>query len=173
MKLFCRLCRLGVFILIVLSHFATEARGEGFANILPDFSLQDPAGQTHTKKEIVQQGVVILVTAPIFKNKGAQEGWSKYLSDEKKGAKGHLIFLEDLSVSSFKTMALHGMKKDYKIDIEPILLIDETGQLRQQLGVLAEQNVVLVYNSKGQLIYQETGKPSPSSAQEIWKVLGR
>lgn len=168
MKLF---CWFGLFILMASPHFAIEARGEGFATLLPDFSLKDPFGKKYTKDELIKNGLVILVTAPIFKNKGAQEGWSKYLPDEKKGAKGHLVFLEDLSASHFKSMALHGMRKDYQPGIEPILLIDETGNVREQLGVLSEQNVVLVYNSRGQLIYQETGKPSSSGAQEIWKKL--
>ena len=160
------------FSLILFSHahLIRDAHAEGiFAKTVPDFSLNDPAGIHYTKNQLITKGIVILVTAPIFKNKGAQEGWSKFLPDAKGHSKGHLIFLEDLSASSFKGMALSGMKKDYQPGIEPILLIDESGSVREKFGVEKEKNVVLVYDSKGKLVYQETGKPNAMSAGEIWK----
>ena len=36
---------------------------------------KDPMGKTFTRDSLAKDGVVLVVTAPILRNKGAQEGW--------------------------------------------------------------------------------------------------
>ena len=107
------------------------------------------------------------MTAPTLHDKGAQEGWSKYLpASMPKG--GVLIFIEDMSVSDWKSVARKDMKKEWKPGVPPILLLDEKGNVRKMLGVARDTTVVLVYNKKGQLTYTDRGGPSAASAKTIW-----
>ncbi|MDO8526119.1 MAG: hypothetical protein Q7T03_00355 [Deltaproteobacteria bacterium] len=138
-----------------------------FQQMLPDFSLKDPANKTFTKKDVLAEGAVFVVTAPIMRNQKAQEGWEKYLSGKKSG-KGKLILLEDMSPSMFKKTALKRMKEEYEPGKEPILLIDPKGQLREKLGVKKKETVVLVYNKDGKLVFNTTEKPSAKGADKIW-----
>lgn len=142
-----------------------------FAQILPDFSLKDPVGKVFTKADVYKNGLVLVVTAPILKNKDAQERWNKYLLDAKAGSKGRFVILEDMKPSLFKGMALKGMKKDYISGREPILLIDVDGQVRAALKVAEKQTVVLVYDKSGKLVYAEKGKPTAAVASSMWKKI--
>ncbi len=137
---------------------------------LPEFSLKDPRGKVFTKKDIISNGAVFVVTAPILSNKKEQEDWAKYLKSTKKG-KGRLIFLQDMSPSSFKGMALKEMKNKSDPGKDPLLLIDSNGEMRSKLGVKKEDTMVLVYDKKGRLVHEERGKPSQKSASKIWKSL--
>lgn len=143
--------------------------GVVYAGELPDFSLQDPAGETFTKDSLAKDGLVLVVTAPILRNKGAQEGWDKYLRDAKSGSKAKLAFIEDMTPSLFKGMAMKGMKKGYKPGKEPILLIDNDGDVRRQLNVPRKKTVVLVYSNDGTLVHSEEAKPSFGAAETIWR----
>ncbi len=112
---------------------------------------------------------MLVVTAPILKNKSAQEGWDKYLLKAKAGSKAKLVLLEDMQPSFFKGKAIREMKKDYKFGKEPILLLDKNGEIRQALKVPEKKTVILVYNGSGKLVYSVTDKPSAEVAETIWK----
>lgn len=155
-----------VFTLLFISNWVL-ARDDS-SQKLPQFSLKDPAGKTHTQEELAKNGLVLVVTAPILSNKEEQEGWSKYLVETKSG-KAKLALLEDMTPSYFKDKALSQMKKEYKPGEEPILLIDHNGEVRKKLGVPEKETVVLVFDKKGKQIYQEKGKPSASLAKRIWQ----
>ncbi len=137
---------------------------------LPEFALKDPRGKAFTRKDILENGAVFVVTAPILSDKKDQEEWAKYLKATKKG-KGRLIFLQDMSPSSFKGKALSEMKKKSDPGKDPLLLIDPKGETRGKLGVKKEATVVLVYDKKGRLVHEERGKPNQKSASRIWKFL--
>jgi hypothetical protein len=138
---------------------------------LPEFSLKDPDGRTFTRKDILKNGAVFVVTAPILSNRNDQEEWAKYLKAAKHKGKGRLIFLQDMSPSSFKETALKEMKKQSEPDIDPLLLIDQKGVMRRKIGVEKEDTIVLVYDKKGKCIHEEKGNPSQKSASLIWKSL--
>lgn len=140
-----------------------------FAQTLPSFSLKDPDGNTFTNGSFSKDGLVVVVTAPILKNKSAQEGWNKHLLKAKTGSKAKLVFLEDMQPSFFKGAAIKAMKKDYKFGKEPILLIDKSGDIRSAMKVTKKNTVVLVYNGEGKLVHSEIGKPSANAAKAIWK----
>jgi hypothetical protein len=138
---------------------------------LPGFSLMDPRGKVFTRIDALQDGAVFVVTAPILSDKSDQEGWAKYLKETKHRGKARLVFLEDMSPSAFKGPALSQMKKECDPAVDPLLLIDPNGEMRQKLGVEKEHTVVLVYDRKGRLVHEERGKPSESGANLIWKAL--
>ena len=138
---------------------------------LPEFSLKDPRGKAFTRKDILNNGAVFVVTAPILSNQQEQEDWAKYLVATKHKRNGWLIFLQDMSPSFFKRIALNQMRKQSDPGKEPLLLIDPKGEMRRKLGVEKEATIVLVYNKKGRRVHEEKGKPSQKSASRIWKSL--
>jgi hypothetical protein len=138
---------------------------------LPEFSLKDPRGRVFTRKDLLVDGAVVVATAPTLNNKGVQEQWSKLLKAAKHRNKGRLVFLEDLSQSSFKETARRGMRKQSDAGEEPLLLIDPEGALRKKLGVEKKDTVVLVYDKRGKLVHEEKGKPSQRAAAQIWNSM--
>ena len=143
-----------------------------YASTLPDFSLKDPLDNLHTKSALNQEGIVLVVTAPIFTNETAQRNWSESLENTKGSSKAKLVFLEDMSPSYFKTTALNEMKKEYSAQGKTILLIDPQGELRQKLGVAEKETVVLAYDKNGKLLKAVEGSPSIEKARSLWKQVG-
>jgi hypothetical protein len=165
-----------IFMAVVVSFtscgkWTSEKKAALTGNNLPEFSLKDPRGKAFTKKDILNNGAVFVVTAPILSKQKEQEDWAKYLKAAKHKGKGRLVFLQDMSPSSFKGTALSEMKKQSDPGIDPLLLIDPKGEMRKKLGVKEEATVVLVYDKKGRLVHEERGKPSQKSASQIWKSL--
>ncbi len=168
-----------VFFLMIMLTFVLDVNKDAnggmnvgeFAQVLPNFSLKDPVGKVFTKADVCRNGLVLMVTAPILKNKEAQEDWNKYLLAAKAGSKAKYVILEDLKPSLFKGLALKGMKKDYAPGKEPVLLIDVDGQVRASLKVAEKQTVILVYDKSGTLVYSEKGKPTAVAASAIWKKI--
>ena len=142
-----------------------------YAQELPDFSLPDPDGIKHTKKSVLKDGVVFVVTSPILSQSDEQKDWAKMLADSRSGAKAQLIFLEDMQPSNFKGAARSKMKQQFKPGQALLLLLDEKGKLRRGLKVTEEDTVVLVYDTHGKLIHAESGNPSAERASAIWKKL--
>lgn len=139
---------------------------------LPKFSLKDPAGRTFTEKDFSNDGVIVVVTAPILSCEDTQREWDRLFDKARPGKKGRVLFVEDMSPSMFKKKALQAMKKEYEPGKEPILLIDPQGKLRKQLGVKLKETAVLVYDRDGKLVHNECSKPSQQGAYEIWKAIG-
>lgn len=137
------------------------------ASKAPNVALLDPDGGSHNVAALLKEGGVLVMTAPTLHDKAAQEGWSNFLpASMPKG--GVLIFIEDMSVSDWKSVARKDMKKDWKPGVPPVLLLDEKGNVRTMLGVARDATVVFVYNKKGELTYTDKGGPSAASAKAIW-----
>lgn len=162
-----------ILLLFLLGLIISPLRaGENnYSTQLPAFSLQDPAGKIFTQKDFAH-GIVLVVTAPILANESYQRGWSDILVKTKGTSKARVVFVEDMTPSYFKKIALNSMKKEYEPGKDPILLIDHDGELRKNLRVEEKKTIVLVYNKNGKLIYSETGRPSDERARAIWhKIL--
>jgi len=169
---FSLLWALGIFYLSSAVYAEEGASSiKNFAKTLPAFSLKDPNGKTFSAKTLSKKGLVLVVTAPIMSNEGDQKGWDEQLRQAKHGCSGRLVFLQDMTPSSFKDTAIDAMKKDYRPGVEPLLLIDQSGKVRASLKVGEKATVVLVYNSSRRLVYAETGPPSASAAQKAWGSL--
>ncbi len=140
-----------------------------YAQTLPEFTLNDPNNKPITKTDLAKDGLVLVVTAPILANQTAQEGWAKALQDTRGNSKVKFAYLQDMHPSNFKDTARSRMREEYAPERGPILILDETGAVRQQLQVKEEKTVVLVYDPAGKLIYVEDGDPSNDRAKMIWK----
>ncbi|MBT3181047.1 MAG: hypothetical protein HN337_00905 [Deltaproteobacteria bacterium] len=136
--------------------------------MLPTFSLKDPNGVAHSSKSIVSKGMVLVVTAPTMKQSGAQKGWDKLLEETMPKGGAKLVFLEDMQPSAFKGTAKKEMKKDYKEGGPTLLLIDETGKVREELGVDKNATAVLAYNKDGELVHTCKSGPSKAEAEVLW-----
>src|SRR4030067_1762692 len=81
------------------THTPGVPGSSSFAQTLPDFSLNDPNGNTFTNESISKDGMVLVVTSPLLKNKTAMEKWDKYILKAKAGSKAKLVFMEDMQPS--------------------------------------------------------------------------
>jgi len=162
-----------IFIPTSCTNTTAKVRREDtrFAQQLPDFSLADPTGEMHTNKSVSENGVVLVITAPILSQSDDQEKWARLLLDSKSGSKAQLVFIEDLQPSTFKGIARSKMKDRFEPGKEPLLLLDENGKLRRAFKVIKEDTVILVYDKNGRLIHAESGNPSAAIAAAIWKKL--
>jgi len=149
---------------------AAQGSIAGFAQALPDFTLDDPNGKPVTREALAKDGLVLVVTAPILANQAAQEGWAKALVEARGASKASFAFLQDMQPSSFKGTALSHMRSRYAPERGPILLIDEEGALRRELKVAEERTVVLAYDAGGRLVYAEEGQASSDRATKAWKL---
>jgi hypothetical protein len=165
------ICMVAVVSSTACGKKSSEKKAAHTGKDLPEFSLKDPRGKAFTKKDIIANGAVFVVTAPILSNQKEQEDWAKYLKATMHTGKGRLIFLQDMSPSSFKGEALSEMKKKSVPGKDPLLLIDPKGETRRKLGVEKEDTIILVYDKKGKCIHEERGKPSQKSAARVWKSL--
>jgi len=158
-----------IMLSALLTVFAVSAYAQ--PKKLPHFSLSDPRGNVHSSGTLIEHGMVLVVTAPTYHDKAAQEGWDDYLVKTMPKGKGALVFIEDMSASDWKGIARKDMKKDWQPEVPPLLLIDEKGDVRKSLGVDRDQTSVMVYDRNGSLLYSEKGAPSESKAALIWSKL--
>lgn len=82
-----------IFMAVVVSFtscgkWTSEKKAALTGNNLPEFSLKDPRGKAFTKKDILNNGAVFVVTAPILSKQKEQEDWAKYLKAAKQKVKG-------------------------------------------------------------------------------------
>jgi hypothetical protein len=142
-----------------------------FARTLPSFTLQDPLGQRHDKDTVIGGGkpVVFVVTAPTLGSGGDQKDWNDALvKSAPAGAK--VILIEDMSQSNFKGRALDRMRKDFEPNGQTLLLLDDQGTVRKQLGVGEGETVVLVYDAQGNLVHADQSDASVERARQIWSA---
>ncbi|MFA4972634.1 MAG: hypothetical protein WC683_08470 [bacterium] len=155
-----------IFVLTALALIIFPAAALAAAEA-PDVTLPDPDGGMHNVASLLKGGGVLVMTAPTLPEKGVQEGWSKCLPDAMpKG--GMLIFIEDMSVSAWKSIAENDMRKDWKPGVPPMLLLDEKGGVRNVLGEARDATGVFVYGKGGGLVYTYRGGPSAGAAKTIW-----
>jgi hypothetical protein len=151
-------------ILIGIFYFTHAFSGSAK---LPVFSLKDPQGEIHHSKQLKRRPLVIIYTAPTLKNEGAQKKWCDVLT-RTRPKRAHFVMIEDMSATSFRAMASNTMKKEWKKGDLPLLLLDESGELRARLGADRGATCVFAYRKGGRLVHVETGAPSLDSAKAIW-----
>jgi hypothetical protein len=135
---------------------------------MPQFILADPDGNKHPNSELEKAGLVLVVSAPTYHAQKAQRSWGALLPAAKPKGKERLVFLEDLTASSFKGIARNQMRKEFKGGVPPLLLLDEDGRVRTGLGVPKGETWVLAFDSRGQRQLVEKGPPSAAAAKRLW-----
>lgn len=162
--------RIIIILVLLISTLPISAHAQ--PKKLFNFTLDDPRGTPHSASTLLKQGgMVLVVTAPTYHDKTAQEGWDKYLVETMPHGKGILVFIEDMSASDWKGIARKDMKKDWQPGVPPLLLIDEKGTVRTSLGVGRDETAVMVYDKTGSLLYTERGSPSAAKAKLMWSKL--
>lgn len=137
---------------------------------LPNFQLLDPAGKSFSRDDLLRGGLVMVVTAPTYANKTAQELWGEYLTPLKP-KNSNLVFLEDMDATLFTSMARSAIKERYEPGQPVIILEDERGDVPRALGVVKGATVVFVYDHRGSLVLSHTAGPTPEAAKQIWQAL--
>jgi len=160
-------------LLSAIIIFAAVSVAHAEPSKLPSFSLPDPQGGMHSSATLVANGLVVIVTAPILKDKAAQVGWSKDLVATRGSNKASIILIEDMTASAFKGMAESHMKKAWKPGTLPILLEDKTGKVHAAFGVAKETTKVFAYDKGGNLVFSTAGSPSVAAAKTLWGKLSK
>ena len=137
---------------------------------LPNFTLADPAGKSFSRDDVLRGGLVMVVTAPTYSNKTAQELWGEYLGALKPEG-SNLVFLEDMDAAFFASLARSAMKDRYEPGQAVIILEDERGDIPKALGVDKGATVVFVYDQWGSLILSYSAQPTRQAATQIWQAL--
>ena len=122
--------------------------------------LADPSGAFHSRSEIAGKVVVIIFSIPSMSQGDRQETWAGLLADNPKtkvsDAVG-LVLIEDMSQAGmFKGIARDRMKKEFKPDSRPFLILDETGISRKRWGVPENKTQIMIYDKQGLLRDIET-----------------
>ncbi len=122
--------------------------------------LKDPTGKTHTSQEVSGKVVVVIMSAPNSSQGDAQKKWSKLLAeqaDTKLPRKVSLMLVEDMPEAGiFKGVALDKMKKEFKPDSRPLLLLDQDGHVFSRFGVPKDKTEILIFDKHGKLRDVET-----------------
>ena len=148
---------------LALAVLAFSTAAFGYAAKAPNFTQADPRGVKHSLK----LPLLILWTAPILSDKGSQTNSESALERMMPNKSANFYVAEDMSVSDFKGIARHDMKKDWK-GPPPMLLIDDTGGTRKAFGVATKENGVLVYDKSGKLVYSSGACGTNAGAKAAW-----
>jgi hypothetical protein len=144
-----------------------EAKG-GVGISLPQFLLADPNGKKHASSELLKGGLVLVVTAPTYHNEKAQRAWGDLRPAAKPKGKARLVFLEDMTASSFKGTAKKEMRKEFQEGVPPLLLLDEDSHVRAALGVPKNETWILAFDAGGRQRLVQKGAPSEAAAKRLW-----
>ncbi len=151
-----------------------ETPANGSAGVsLPQFVLADPNGKKHASSELLKGGLVLVVTEPTYHAEKAQRAWGDLLPAAQPKGKARLVFLEDMTASSFKDTAKKQMRKEFREGVPPLLLLDEDGHVRTALGVPKDETWILAFAAGGEQRLVEKGAPSAAAAQRLWAAVQR
>ena len=135
---------------------------------MPNFSLKDPQGGSHSSGTLKAKPTVIIVTAPIEHDSSAQKAWSNAL-EKAKPAGTNLVMIENVAAQKmFKGTALKEMKKSWAPGQPLLLLEDMSGRVCAAFGVPKKSTWVFVYKKGGSLVYTYKGGASAAEAKTIW-----
>lgn len=158
-------------ILVVILLLAGVGVAQAEPGKLPSFNLPDPQGGMHSSSQLVANGLVVIVSAPLLHDKAAQVGWSKDLVATRGSNPASIILLEDMTATAFKSIASKEMKKDWKPGTLPIILEDNTGKVHAAFGVGKNTTKVFAYDKSGNLVYSTAAGPSVAAAKTLWGKL--
>lgn len=144
----------------------SRANGSGpFAEFVPNFELKDPIGTDFKINNLYSStGMLIMITVPNLTQYEKQKRWEKYMNKYAwpECNAPRKVLVEDLSQQeTFKDKVRTMMKEKYQPDGEYVVLIDEDGNVRRQFGVLDNETVILLADSKGNIVHHERDEVEP------------
>lgn len=135
---------------------------------LPALRLADPLGTEFTEGQWSARGAVVVVTAPNLSQGGAQQAWTAAFDEVKReGAAPMVVFVEDMSQSYFRPVVISRMKAAYRPGSGLLVLLDESGDAREALGVSENATVAFAFGPGGKLRAVETGAASAERAEAL------
>ena len=153
-----------------LGSSGTETRGNGhgqFAAFAPDFKVKDPTGVEHNSTDLFgKTGMLIMITVPNLTQYEKQKAWDKYVEKHPWPERGapQRVLLEDLSQQTTYKEKVRGMMKQcYKPEKNMIVAVDEDGSIRRAFGVMNNETVILLVDSSGRIIHNESDDVEPDS----------
>jgi len=136
---------------------------------IPEFRLKDPAGREHTHRDLLAGNTVVMISIPNAKHGENQERWMALLEKALPGSSPQIVIVQDLSQSNVVQEATAEMKQRYQPGQRPLLLVDETGDVRRAFGVPQDETTVLVCDRKGTIVHRVSDVSEPDRVREAVK----
>ena len=137
--------------------------------------LADPSGTSHGKQEVAGKVVVAIFSVPNMSQGDRQQKWADILATDPKTKVSDsvaLVLVEDMSQAGWTAgMARSSMKKDFKPDSRPFLIIDEKGDVTKRFGVVSNKTEILIYDQTGKLRDVETNLDNEDTTVHRIKVI--
>ena len=147
------------------------AKGNGrYVSAMPSFKLKDPYDKEHSATAFKGKPTVLILTIPNVKHGDRQSRWSRWLKKKGWPDSVNFVLVQDMSQSNVKDKARASMKKKFKPDTKPLLLLDETGAVRRSFRVQNDETVLLIFDKTGKVIYYCDEKPTIEEARKIKKM---
>jgi hypothetical protein len=136
---------------------------------IPEFKLKDPMDKEYTHKYLLAVNTVVMISIPNAKHGENQERWMALLEKSLPDSSLQIVVLEDLSQSDVVQDATEGMKERFKPGQRPLLLVDETGDVRRAFGVPDDKTAILVCDRMGTIVYRVSDITDPDKVREAAK----
>ncbi len=157
---------------ILLNTDALAANGNGpYVGAMPAFKLKDPVEKEHSESQLKGKPSVVLLTIPNVKHGDWQSRWSRWLTKKGWPEEVNFVLVQDMSQSNVKEKARASMKKKFKPEKMPLLLLDETGEVRRSFQVRNDETVLLIFNKEGKVVHFCDQKPTIEEARKIKKMV--
>lgn len=154
--------------LALVTFAALGAAPSPWPTVLPALRLADPLGTEFTESQWSTRGAVVVVSAPNVSQGGAQQAWTAAFDGLKReGAAPMVVFLEDMSQSYFRPVVVSRMKAAYRPGSGLLVLLDESGDARQALGVSENATVVFAFGPGRKLRAVETRAATAERAEAL------
>jgi len=131
-----------------------------YPHMLGAYDLTDPAGATHTEREVAKKVCIVIFSVPDMDQGDLQQTWSDLLGNKpetKMPDTVAFLLIEDISQAGFfKDMALDGMKKQFTPQSRPMVLMDQDGSFSKKFALPADSTEIFIYDKKGVLRDVET-----------------
>ena len=129
------------------------------------FTLKDPHGTTISSESIYKAtGMLVMVSVPNLTQYERQKKWERYMKGQRwpQQCAPQRVLIEDLSQQqTYKEKARFMMKQAYKPGGDTVVLVDEDGDVRRQLGVQNNETVIVLVDTKGRVLHVESDDVEP------------
>jgi hypothetical protein len=161
-----------------------KPNGNGsFSTAVPQFTLKDSSGTEHSPDSLYKDtGMLLMITVPNLTQYERQKKWEKWIKKEAWPEQNapRCVVVEDMSQQeSYKDRARKLIADKGREDTHTLFLIDETGDTRRDFGVAQNETVILLVDSSGTVIHNESDDVEPEResahriAQQVKRLAGQ
>jgi hypothetical protein len=135
---------------------------------VPDFKIKDPLSKEFCSESLYKtSGMLVMITVPNLTQYERQKKWERFMSHHRWPERGapQRVLIEDMSQQKqYKEKARGMMKASYKPDGDVIVLIDETGDVRREFGMMDNETMIVLCDAKGRILHLEPDEIEPDDA---------